>query len=85
MFFDFFFGGPCVKNETKEIAMPIYEYQCQVCGHCFERLMFAGDDEDPQCCPACGKEPIRKLISCANTLGGSGGGLCSGGGSPRFS
>jgi len=65
--------------------MPIYEYQCDRCSHCFEKLMFAGDDETHLRCPACGKKEIRKLVSCASTLSGGLGGLCSGGTSSRFS
>jgi putative FmdB family regulatory protein len=65
--------------------MPIYEYQCEKCGHCFEKLMFAGDDETHLCCPACGKEQTRKLVSCAGKLSGGFGGLCSGSTSSRFS
>jgi putative FmdB family regulatory protein len=65
--------------------MPIYEYQCENCGHCFEKLMFAGDDETRLRCPACGKEHVSKLVSCASTLRSGVGGLCSGGASPRFS
>jgi putative FmdB family regulatory protein len=63
--------------------MPIYEYRCETCGHCFEKLMLAGDDETRLSCPACGKPSIRKLLSCASTLGG-GGGLCAAGSSSRF-
>jgi len=25
--------------------MPIYEYQCEKCHHCFEILVFSSDDE----------------------------------------
>lgn len=65
--------------------MPIYEYECSQCGHCFERLMFAGDDESHLRCPACGKEEVCKLVSCVSTLGASLGGLCASGSSSRFS
>jgi len=65
--------------------MPIYEYQCEACGHCFERLMFAGDSDSEVRCPACAKEQVRKLVSCASTLSGTAGGLCSGSASSRFS
>jgi putative FmdB family regulatory protein len=64
--------------------MPIYEYECSQCGHCFEKLMFAGDDDRELKCPACGAPQIRKLVSCAGTLSISGG-LCSGAGASRFS
>jgi hypothetical protein len=47
--------------------------------------MFAGDHETHLRCPACGKEEIRKLVSCASTFNGGFGGLCSGITSSRFS
>jgi putative FmdB family regulatory protein len=65
--------------------MPIYEYQCEQCGHCFEKLMFAGDKDQDLQCPVCGAQQIRKLVSCAATLSGAGSGLCSSGGASRFS
>jgi putative FmdB family regulatory protein len=65
--------------------MPIYEYQCVSCGHCFEKLMFAGDDETRLQCPGCGKEHVRKMVSCASTLSGGLRGLCSQSASSRFS
>jgi len=40
--------------------MPIYEYECGACGHCFERIMKAGEG-DPDC-PVCrGKETRRRV------------------------
>ncbi|MGW8325924.1 MAG: FmdB family zinc ribbon protein, partial [Desulfobacterales bacterium] len=33
--------------------MPIYEYQCEKCCHCFEVLVFRSDDETADC-PQCG-------------------------------
>ena len=42
--------------------MPIYEYQCEKCGHCFENLMFAGDDENHFRCPACGTAMLWRMI-----------------------
>jgi putative FmdB family regulatory protein len=65
--------------------MPIYEYQCEECSHCFERLVFAGDPVEDPACPACGAKHARKLVSCTGLMSGSGKGLCAGGGSSRFS
>jgi putative FmdB family regulatory protein len=65
--------------------MPIYEYECSQCGHCFERLMFAGDKERDLQCPACGAPQVRKLVSCAGTISSAGGGFCSSAGASRFS
>jgi putative FmdB family regulatory protein len=65
--------------------MPIYEYHCEECSHCFEKLLFAGDADVGLRCPACGTEQIRKLVSCASTPSRGAGGLCSGSASSRFS
>ncbi|MHC1742692.1 MAG: FmdB family zinc ribbon protein [Syntrophobacteraceae bacterium] len=40
--------------------MPLYEYQCDTCGHRFERLVF--HDEENVGCPSCSGE-VRKLMS----------------------
>ena len=47
--------------------MPIFEYQCDSCGHCFEQLIFKKDDKKVNC-PECGKTKVRKLISGASIL-----------------
>jgi len=52
--------------------MPIYEYRCEKCDQCFERLVFAGDRE-PVVCPRCGTGEVIKLMSCASFMGGSDG------------
>jgi len=64
--------------------MPIFEYQCDSCGHCFEQLIFKKDDKKVNC-PECGKTKIRKLISCASILGDSAFGKCESGSSSGFS
>lgn len=44
--------------------MPIYEYQCQACGHAFEALQkFA--DEALKDCPACSQTMLQKRVSAA--------------------
>jgi putative FmdB family regulatory protein len=48
--------------------MPIYEYRCETCDACFEKLVFSGDDE-PVCCPECGSEKVQRQLSCVNTAG----------------
>lgn len=65
--------------------MPIFEYRCQKCGHCFEQLVFAGDMEKGLTCPQCGDAGVEKLMSCVNALGGVKSGLCAPGSSSRFS
>jgi putative FmdB family regulatory protein len=57
--------------------MPIYEYQCRGCCHCFEILLLSSNDPDPKC-PECQCADIEKLmsVSCARPHGipsGSGG------------
>ncbi len=47
--------------------MPIREYRCTACGHRFETLLRAGEDE-PDACPACGSA-VERLIS-AHAVGG---------------
>ncbi|HYW92033.1 MAG TPA: zinc ribbon domain-containing protein [Gammaproteobacteria bacterium] len=52
--------------------MPIYEYECQACGHRLEALQMLS--EDPlRDCPECGRPELRRLISAAGfRLKGSG-------------
>ncbi len=42
--------------------MPIYEYQCEGCGHVFESLMFSSEEPSPVC-PECGHDGVKKLLS----------------------
>jgi putative FmdB family regulatory protein len=52
--------------------MPIYEYQCQECGHQLEALQKISDAPLTEC-PHCGKPALNKLISAAGfRLSGSG-------------
>jgi putative FmdB family regulatory protein len=44
--------------------MPIYEYQCQNCGHKAEKLQ-KFSDEPLTHCDECGKDTLKKLISAA--------------------
>lgn len=44
--------------------MPIYEYQCETCGHEMEALQKISDDPLKDC-PQCGKPSLKKLISAA--------------------
>jgi putative FmdB family regulatory protein len=42
--------------------MPLYEYECEACGHRFERIQRFSDalvDE----CPKCGAKKVHKLVS----------------------
>ncbi len=42
--------------------MPIYEYQCQACGHQLEVLQKISDAPLKKC-PECGKPKLQKLMS----------------------
>ena len=42
--------------------MPIYEYQCKSCCHCFEYLSLSADDTAPVC-PQCACADVEKLMS----------------------
>jgi putative FmdB family regulatory protein len=44
--------------------MPIYEYQCQSCGHEYEALQKLSDAPLTEC-PACNKPDLTKKISAA--------------------
>lgn len=57
--------------------MPIYEYVCAKCDHCFEYLVFSTEDPAPEC-PQCHDKKVKKLMSagCVRPKGiatGSGG------------
>ena len=42
--------------------MPIYEYECKVCGHKLEKLQKISD-EPLKDCPGCEQPALRKLVS----------------------
>lgn len=44
--------------------MPIYEYQCKACGHCFDKMQKMSDAALTTC-PECQKEELQKLVSAA--------------------
>lgn len=52
--------------------MPIYEYECEACGHHHDILQKAGDPL-LTVCPECSRPSLRKLVSVAGfRLSGSG-------------
>jgi putative FmdB family regulatory protein len=51
-----------ILSRLKE--MPIYEYQCDSCGHELEKLQRISDDPLKDC-PDCGEEELRRLVSAA--------------------
>ena len=42
--------------------MPIYEFQCNACGHHFDRLQKMSDP-DPSACPDCGAPQVQRKLS----------------------
>jgi putative FmdB family regulatory protein len=42
--------------------MPLYEYQCDACGHRLE-IIQKFSDGPPDTCPKCGKGPLQRLQS----------------------
>jgi putative FmdB family regulatory protein len=44
--------------------MPIYEYQCKSCCHCFEKLVLSIVEPPPKC-PQCAFKDVIKLMSAA--------------------
>ncbi len=48
--------------------MPIYEYRCQKCGHCFEVLQKMGEGGDFLTCPQCGApKPVKKVTAASHS------------------
>ena len=46
------------------IEMPIYEYQCQSCGHELEKIQRMSDAPLTDC-PECGESALKRLVSAA--------------------
>jgi putative FmdB family regulatory protein len=43
--------------------MPIYEYECRSCHHCYSQVLSMKESDDTPPCPRCGGEDVQKLIS----------------------
>jgi len=54
--------------------MPIYEFECNQCGHRYDRLQKLSD-ADPVDCPACGAPKVHRRVS-APSFRLAGGGWC---------
>jgi len=75
----------CFIREEKR--MPIYEYQCGKCGHCFEQIHGVSKKDPEILCPKCGSAKTEKVLSTFSCGGSKGiesqtpaGGCASGGG-----
>jgi putative FmdB family regulatory protein len=55
--------------------MPIYEYECLVCGEKFELRRGLNDSDAEIKCPECGEEKPRRVFSVFST--GSSSGACA--------
>ncbi|MBR0458313.1 MAG: zinc ribbon domain-containing protein [Victivallales bacterium] len=62
------------KTTIHEPLMPIYEYQCEKCGHRFSHLHRRLGEAAPAC-PKCGGE-VKKLFSSFAASASSGGDGC---------
>jgi len=63
--------------------MPIYEYKCELCDTCFEKLVFSDDEEI--CCPSCNGRKATKLMSAGCIVSNTGGAACAPNASSGFS
>ena len=55
-----------------EGGMPIYEYECEVCGARFEKLLFFSPHPVAVSCPECSNERVSKRLSLIASSLGSG-------------
>lgn len=42
--------------------MPLYEYECQECGHIFELFLHSSDQEVELECPKCAHKECKRLV-----------------------
>jgi putative FmdB family regulatory protein len=49
--------------------MPIYEYQCTQCEHCFEMIHGVSDKDLKITCPRCGAANPRRMMSAFSCAG----------------
>jgi putative FmdB family regulatory protein len=43
--------------------MPLYEYECAVCAHAFERMVAVNRRDAKQACPECGAGKVARKVS----------------------
>jgi putative FmdB family regulatory protein len=49
-----------LQRSKERGTMPLYEYKCCACGHCFEVLV---RDSSPPVCPACDARDVERQLS----------------------
>lgn len=47
--------------------MPNYEYECQACGHAFEKFQYMTEQPIKKC-PKCNKDKAKRLISAGSGI-----------------
>lgn len=48
--------------------MPIYEYECEKCGHDFEMVREINSADEQVECPKCGKKHSKRIYSIFNNM-----------------
>ena len=43
--------------------MPIYEYECRICGEEFESFRTLNENDKEINCPMCGEKEVKKVMS----------------------
>lgn len=51
--------------------MPVYEYECEACGHRFELRRSMSDSDEEVECPSCGVTKPKRVFSVFGTMGSS--------------
>jgi putative FmdB family regulatory protein len=52
--------------------MPVYEYQCEACGHRYSALVSIRNSEERSPCPRCGAGHVHKLVSSVSVVRSTG-------------
>lgn len=55
-----------IQNE-EIIKMPVYSFQCNDCGHKFDKFFFRIGQKENMLCPKCKSNQTTKQISATNT------------------
>ena len=56
------FDAAICWSKTRLSVMPLYEYECDACGHRFEQIQ-KFSDPPVEVCPNCGERKVQKLLS----------------------